>query len=65
MRHCLVAAGSNALRRAAMRPRGDGARFRTRPNPHVIDADYGIPNETYACPGIESRSRGKARGERP
>ena len=27
MRHCLVAAGSNALRRAAMRPRGDGARL--------------------------------------
>ena len=38
MRHCLVAAGSNALRRAAMRPRGDGALVRFGPTPHFIDS---------------------------
>ena len=37
MLRCLVAAGSNALRRAAMRPRGDGARFSDR-TPHFIDS---------------------------
>ena len=38
MRHCLVAAGSNALRRAAMRPRGDGALFGSVRTPHFIDS---------------------------
>ncbi len=32
MLRCLVAAGSNALRRAAMRPRGDGARLGSSSN---------------------------------
>ena len=51
MRHCLVAAGSNALRQAAMRPRGDGAPDSARTNPHVRLL---IPHETYVSPGIES-----------
>ena len=38
MRHCLVAVGSNALRRAAMRPRGDGALFGSVRTPHFIDS---------------------------
>ena len=38
MRHCVVAAGSNALRRAAMRPRGDGALFGSVRTPHPIDS---------------------------
>jgi hypothetical protein len=62
MRHSLVAAGSNALRQAAMRPRGDGAPDSARTNPHVRLL---IPHETYVSPGIESISRGKVRRERP
>ena len=38
MLRCLVAAGSNALRRAAMRPRGDGALFGSVRTPHFIDS---------------------------
>ena len=41
MLRCLVAAGSNALRRAAMRPRGDGAPISdVEPSPHVGEASY-------------------------
>ena len=41
MLRCLVAAGSNALRRAAMRPRGDGAHpNRTEPARWLIAMDY-------------------------
>ena len=38
MLRCLVAAGSNALRRAAMRPRGDGALLLSESTPH-LDAE--------------------------
>ena len=41
MRHCLVAAGSNALRRAAMRPRGDGALLLSESTPHLRRAGLG------------------------
>ena len=47
MRHCLVAAGSNALRRAAMRPRGDGA--------------FGGSNRTRTLREEDLRRRARAR----
>ena len=72
MLRCLVAAGSNALRRAAMRPRGDGALLLSESTPHLRRAGLGggaealggarhrLLNTTQLMhPGIES-SAGRA-----
>ncbi len=63
MLRCLVAAGSNALRRAAMRPRGDGA-LSDESNPHGAGGERGAQRLLNTTSLMRARELSRVRAAR-